>query len=81
MVRPYHTTVDAGVSEENKKETGKGDFGDTTKRAALGVGTITVKVSNGTNPAANVRSFTDIKLFAPAADGTTKSFSLFKVQA
>ncbi|MDB2607191.1 hypothetical protein N9Y48_05385, partial [Zobellia sp.] len=54
--------------------TGKGDFRDPTKRLALGVGTITVKVGDGTNPDAEVRSFEDIKLFAPAADGTTKSF-------
>jgi len=54
--------------------TGKGDFRDPLKRLALGVGTITVKVGNGTNPAAEVRSFTDVKLFAPAADGTTKTF-------
>lgn len=54
--------------------TGKGDFRDSDKRLALGVGTITVKVGNGTNPAAEVRSFKDIRLNAPAADGTTKSF-------
>jgi len=54
--------------------TGKGDFRDADKRLALGVGTITVKVGNGTNPAAEVRSFTGVKLFAPAADGNTKSF-------
>src|SRR5680860_903142 len=30
--------------------TGKGDFRDFEKRLALGVGTITVKVGNGTNP-------------------------------
>lgn len=54
--------------------TGKGDFRDSDKRLALGVGTITVKVGNGTNPAAEVRSFTGVKLYAPAADGTTKTF-------
>ncbi|CAM4193377.1 hypothetical protein [Zobellia nedashkovskayae] len=54
--------------------TGKGDFRDANKRLALGVGTITVKVGNGVNAAAEVRSFTDVKLFAPAADGTTESF-------
>ena len=54
--------------------TGKGDFRDASKRLALGVGTITVTIGNGTNPAAEVRTFTDIELFAPAADGTTKSF-------
>ncbi|MDO6515621.1 hypothetical protein [Zobellia uliginosa] len=54
--------------------TGKGDFRDPTKRKALGVGTITVKVGNGTNPTANVREFTDIKLYAPAEDGSTETF-------
>ncbi|MFS4446761.1 hypothetical protein [Maribacter sp. 2307UL18-2] len=53
---------------------GKGDFRDITKRLALGAGTITVTVGSGTNPAAAVRTFSDIKLFAPAADGTTESF-------
>ncbi|MBU2948777.1 hypothetical protein [Zobellia uliginosa] len=54
--------------------TGKGDFRDPTKRKALGVGTITVKVGNGTNPAAEARSFTDIKLFAPREDGDSETF-------
>ncbi len=53
---------------------GKGDFRDPAKRLALGVGTITVTVGTGTNPTAEVRTFADIKLFAPAADGTTKTF-------
>ena len=54
--------------------TGKGDFRDPMKRLALGVGTITVTVGNGTNPAAEVRYFTDVQLFAPALDGTTETF-------
>ncbi|MGS0526251.1 hypothetical protein ACU8V7_14885 [Zobellia nedashkovskayae] len=54
--------------------TGKGDFRDANKRLALGVGTITVKVGNGVNAAAEVRSFTDVKLSAPAADGSSESF-------
>lgn len=54
--------------------TGKGDFRDADKRLALGVGTITVKVGNGTNPIADVREFSDIKLFAPAQDGNSKTF-------
>jgi len=53
---------------------GKGDFRDITKRLALGAGTITVTVGTGTNPATEIRSFSDITLFAPAADGTTESF-------
>ncbi|KKM16144.1 hypothetical protein LCGC14_1688800, partial [marine sediment metagenome] len=54
--------------------TGKGDFRDSEKRLALGEGTITVTVGNGTNPAAEVRSFTGIKLFAPRADGNSETF-------
>ncbi len=53
---------------------GKGDFRDVSKRLALGAGTITVTVGTGTNPAAAVREFTDIKLFAPAVDGSTETF-------
>ncbi len=53
---------------------GKGDFRDPTKRLVLGVGTITVTVGTGTNPAAAVRSFSDVKLYAPAVDGTTETF-------
>ncbi len=56
---------------------GKGDFRDTDKRLALGVGTITVSVGTGTNAAAEVRNFTNVKLFAPAQDGTTESFFSF----
>lgn len=53
---------------------GKGDFRDVTKRLALGAGTITVTVGSGTNPAAAVRDFTDIQLFAPLQDGSSESF-------
>ncbi|MFC4095123.1 hypothetical protein [Euzebyella saccharophila] len=60
--------------------TGKGDFRDPTKRKALGVGTITVTVGNGNNPDAEVMSFTDVQLFAPAQDGTTESFFSFLEQ-
>jgi len=54
--------------------TGKGDFRDSSKRLALGVGQITVTIGTGTNPVAAVREFTDVKLFAPARDGSTESF-------
>ena len=54
--------------------TGKGDFRDATKRQALGVGTITVTVGNGTNPAAEVRIFTGEKLYAPDVNGNTETF-------
>ena len=53
---------------------GKGDFRDPTKRLALGVGTITVTIGTGTNPAAAVREFSNVKLFAPDVNGTTETF-------
>ncbi len=56
---------------------GKGDFRDITKRLALGAGTITVTVGNGTNPAAALREFTSISLFAPLADGSSETFFSF----
>lgn len=54
--------------------TGKGDFRDVTKRLALGAGQITVTVGSGTNPAAAVRDFTGVKLFAPDVNGNTETF-------
>ena len=54
--------------------TGKGDFRDFSKRLALGVGTITVTVGTGNNPAAAVREFINITLNAPALDGSTQTF-------
>lgn len=54
--------------------TGKGDFRDTTKRLALGAGQITVTVGTGTNPAAEVREFINIKLYAPDVNGNTETF-------
>lgn len=53
---------------------GKGDFRDITKRLALGAGTITVTVGTGADPAAAVRDFTGVKLFAPDVNGTTETF-------
>ncbi|MGB5554985.1 MAG: hypothetical protein WBM83_10035 [Flavobacteriaceae bacterium] len=53
---------------------GKGDFRDPTKRLALGVGTITVTVGTGANPAAEVREFNNIKLYAPDVNGNTETF-------
>ncbi|MFS4493230.1 hypothetical protein [Maribacter sp. 2308TA10-17] len=53
---------------------GKGDFRDPTKRIALGVGTITVRVGAGNNPFATVRKFEGVKLFAPDQFGKTESF-------
>ncbi len=53
---------------------GKGDFRDASKRLALGVGTITVTIGTGTNPAASVREFAGVKLFAPDVNGNTETF-------
>ncbi len=62
--------------------TGKGDFRDASKRLLLGVGSITVKVGTGVNPASAVRSFSDIKLFAPDSEGKFDTFfSLLTGQA
>ncbi|WP_324025251.1 hypothetical protein QSV08_18880 [Maribacter sp. BPC-D8] len=54
--------------------TGKGDFRDSEKRLALGAGQITVTVGSGANPAAAVREFNDVKLFAPDVNGNTETF-------
>ncbi len=54
--------------------TGKGDFRDASKRLLLGVGSVTVKVGTGENPNATVRSFSDIKLFAPDSEGKFDTF-------
>lgn len=54
--------------------TGKGDFRDIDKRLALGAGTITVTVGDGTTSNSEVRLFEDIKLFAPAKDGNSETF-------
>lgn len=62
--------------------TGKGDFRDPGKRLLVGVGTIIVSIGNGVNPASAVQSFSNIQLFAPAADGNTETFfSIFNGQA
>lgn len=57
--------------------TGNGDFRDQTQRLAVGPGTITLTYGAGTNPSsgiAPVKSFTDVKLTAPLADGTSETF-------
>jgi hypothetical protein len=57
--------------------TGNGDFRDLTQRLAVGAGTITLKYGTATNPAAgeaNVVSYPTVKLVAPLADGTSKTF-------
>ena len=57
--------------------TGNGDFRDKSQRIALGTGTITMKFGTATNPAtglASVKSYTDVKLSAPTADGLSKTF-------
>lgn len=57
--------------------TGNGDFRDVTQRLAVGAGTITLKYGTATNPdagTADAKSYTDVKLFAPTADGASKTF-------
>jgi hypothetical protein len=56
--------------------TGNGDFRDATQRLAVGPGTITLKFG-GNNPDAStaaVKSFANVQLFAPTADGNSKTF-------
>ena len=56
---------------------GKGDFRDDTKRQKLEVSTITLNYGNKT-VASQMKSFTATQLFAPRADGKSKTFiSLF----
>jgi hypothetical protein len=57
--------------------TGNGDFRDQNQRLAVGPGTITLKFGAATNPGsgtAAVKSFSDVKLVAPLADGTSNTF-------
>lgn len=57
--------------------TGNGDFRDPAQRLAVGPGTITLKYGSATNPdtgTADVKSYTDVKLSAPTADGNSKTF-------
>src|SRR6478736_948661 len=57
--------------------TGNGDFRDPMQRLAVGPGTITLKYGSATNPdagTADVKSYTDMKLSAPTADGNSKTF-------
>jgi hypothetical protein len=54
--------------------TGNGDFRDVSQRLALGAGTITLKLGTAANPVADVKSYENVKLFAPTADGLSKTF-------
>jgi hypothetical protein len=61
--------------------TGNGDFRDPSKRIAIGPATITLNFGNGTDPNAQVKEYNNLKLSAPAADGTSETFvSLFNGQ-
>ncbi len=53
---------------------GVGDFRDITKRLIGTAGTITLKYGTATNPVAKVKSYQDVKLYAPAGEGTSLSF-------
>jgi hypothetical protein len=57
--------------------TGNGDFRDQTQKLAVGPGTITIKYGAATNPdegTAAAKSYSDVKLVAPLADGSSKTF-------
>jgi len=57
--------------------TGNGDFRDPSQRLAVGPGTITLRYGNATNPdagTADAKSYQNVKLFAPTADGASKTF-------
>ncbi|MBL6449983.1 hypothetical protein JMN32_26960 [Fulvivirga sp. 29W222] len=53
--------------------TGRGDYRDQTKRFAVGTGSITLNYG-GTNEAAAVKSYSAKLLYAPLADGSSKTF-------
>lgn len=57
--------------------TGNGDFRDPSKRLAIGPATITLKFGTAVDPDAGsyaVKSYPSVKLLAPTADGTSKTF-------
>jgi hypothetical protein len=56
---------------------GIGDFRNSDKRLILGPATITLKFGTAVDPDVNnsaVKSYPDVKLFAPTADGNSKTF-------
>lgn len=60
---------------------GKGDFRDPENSFLIGVGTIEVEVGTGVNPDSSLITYSNIRLEAPAADGSSSSFfSLFNGQ-
>jgi hypothetical protein len=65
---------------------GNGDFRDEDKRLIGTPGTITLKFGTAANPEAEVKSFTNVKLFTPTADATSMSFfslldgTIYKIQ-
>ncbi|MCV9388261.1 hypothetical protein [Reichenbachiella ulvae] len=52
---------------------GRGDFRDTDKRLAVGLGTITVDYG-GNNPATDVKEYTTKLFYAPLGDGSSETF-------
>lgn len=74
--------VPSGISEGTVTykvwtTSGRGDYRDTEKNLAVGVGTITLNYG-GTNPDAEVKSYTETLLAAPLADGSSESFVSLK---
>jgi hypothetical protein len=71
---PVPSGVNAGtVVYKFWTTTGNGDPRDVNQRLAVGPGTITLNYG-GSNPTVKVKSYTDVKLAAPLADGSSSTF-------
>jgi hypothetical protein len=72
---PAPSSVDDGtVVYKFWVTSGSGDFRDVTKRLIGTAGTITLKFGTASNPEAEVKSFTNAKLFTPTEDAMSMSF-------
>ncbi|PIB36913.1 hypothetical protein BFP72_16635 [Reichenbachiella sp. 5M10] len=69
----YNTSTQGEVVYTLWATSGRGDFRDTDKRLAVGIGTITVDYG-GNNPASDVKEYTATILAAPLADGSSETF-------
>jgi hypothetical protein len=75
----FNLPVPSGVNDGTVVYTfwatsGNGDFRDIDKRLVGTAGTITLKYGTASNPEADVKSYTNVKLFTPTADATSMSF-------
>ncbi|WP_346881695.1 hypothetical protein [uncultured Algibacter sp.] len=76
---PIPTSADSKIVYTLWATTGRGDFRDISKRNAISdtaLGTITI-TGSGNTVGNGVKSFSNIKLEAPAADGTSMTFFSF----